>query len=572
MRRLPWLVAVALLVEVIVVQPVQAGESPPAEAARLPSVTLDAPTDENLVYPPAPQEQRSPRLVRQTRNNCAFASVAMLVDKWTDGELQPDQASLRQASGVPDGPVGFRALGRAVAAVTGIDLRWSPNGGDRLTWDDVLLRLANGGGAVLIGSYSELPAHYQRWDRNYAALGRALSGHAMYVERYEPDDGGRVWLMDPLGRGRGFEGEWIAAEDLRRFVWHYARGYVAAAATPAREVVTEVQPESPLGYRLRTPRIAGTERVLAGQELSVRLPLRRSKGTKRPKDLSLFVSWTPLEIDPQPDGEAEETGYSELLADDEALRDADQSAIAVEWPADDEALWLEKWLARSLALTAAEDEAEADATVGLEEEQAEAVLYEEASEAVLDPIELLVPLKAVGRRLSAVVTAPEVPGTYSLSLQVRNAEGFSIPSGKQYEPHTFDMRVFGSLAAGYGELQLDEPLLFGSLSTVTLPVENLGRLDWQAEDPVRLVGLWQGKRRTWLAGSAMVELAAGESTAVSFQANVPSKSRKASLVLELVTADGVPFSAYGFEAVTTDLSFEAAPFVSDEIKRGPLGR
>src|SRR5688500_18277766 len=100
-----------------------------------------------LRYPDAALTSGPPRFVHQTTNNCAFASAAMLIDKWTGGAIRPSQNDMRAASGVPqtDG-VGFSQLSRAVAAVTGLDMRFSPRGGDALTWDELLARLAKGAG------------------------------------------------------------------------------------------------------------------------------------------------------------------------------------------------------------------------------------------------------------------------------------------------------------------------------------------------------------------------------------------------------------------------------------------
>lgn len=203
--------------------PVRAGELGPggAPAARVDDRTHDGfflPTEgaaddgrdtSDLRYPEAPLEAYRPRFVRQTGKNCAFASAAMLLDKWTRGALRPSQARLRAASRVPDTEgVNFAALSRAVARVTDVDLRYSPNGGDPLTWPALLSRLARGGGAVVGGAYSRLPRHYQRWGREFASRGASASGHAVYVERYEPTRaGGRVWMMDPLAKSARYSGE-----------------------------------------------------------------------------------------------------------------------------------------------------------------------------------------------------------------------------------------------------------------------------------------------------------------------------------------------------------------------------
>ncbi|MDQ3937880.1 MAG: hypothetical protein M3253_04270 [Chloroflexota bacterium] len=610
-----------MLAEVVLVQPVLATGATPYVAAPPPVSDAAAP---KLVYPPAPTNSGSPRFVRQTRNNCTFASVAMLLDKWTDGAIRPDQASLRAASGVPDGPVGFRQLARAVATVTGVELRFSPYGGDRMTMEDLLGRLANGGGAVVIGSYSDMPEHYQRWARSYAALGRELSGHAVYVERYEPEDGGRVWLMDPLGRGRKFEGEWISVEDLRTFVWHYRGDLIAAAATPkpkGGKPVPTLDPIDPRpGYRIGAPRLIESDSYFTGQELGVRLPLRRNEGVKRPKDLTLWATWQPLELDPQP-AVVEEEDDDELLA--EGDEEADPSINGEEQAESEETdnPWLYDYLARWMPVEeeAAVDEdqgskknnkkknrkkkqaqEEADKAAAAEEERAEL-----ARLAAYEPVGVTVPLTARGRWLNATLTTPEAPGTYSLSLEVRNSDGRLVVSGKKSEAHVVELRLLGSLATAYGELELPESLVYGTLATATLTVDNLGSLDWpdaaalalaaeeaalaaeeaalddevledgslveQGPQPVHLVGLWQTPEGTSLAGYGLAGLPAGESGPISVELSVPTELTEATLVLELVAADGTPLSDYGYEAVTLDVEFEDPPFVSDDLDRGRLG-
>jgi len=180
------------------------------------------------------QSVYSPRFVTQTDerppwNDCLWAAAAMLLDKWTAGEVRIDRRALRRASGDRAAGSRYEDVARALRRLYGRSARFSPGGGERLGWSELLGRLAAGGGAVISGDYGRLGSPYTRWDRSYAGR-RNAPGHAVYVERYDPVRH-RLWLMDPLGRG-GYTGEWIDAGRVHRFIWR-RNGQVYAMVTPA---------------------------------------------------------------------------------------------------------------------------------------------------------------------------------------------------------------------------------------------------------------------------------------------------------------------------------------------------
>jgi len=182
--------------------------------------------------PPRPLPGYRPAFVTETDTrpwiDCLWASGAMLVDKWTNGEISVTHGRLRRLSG--DTHRGSTLANLKVAyAKLGIDLRYSPDGGARITWGGLLNRLAHGGGAVLLGHDSKLPRWYGRWDYRFWNGKAKTDNHAVYIERYDRKHG-RVWLMDPLARG-DWRGEWISVWALRRFAWT-SGGLVYAAVTP----------------------------------------------------------------------------------------------------------------------------------------------------------------------------------------------------------------------------------------------------------------------------------------------------------------------------------------------------
>ena len=174
-----------------------------------------APTPAAALEPPRPLPNHRPAFVTETDErpwkDCLWASGAMLLDKWTNGDLTPTHQQLRRLAGDPHGGSTLEDLHVAYARL-GINLRFSPDGGERITWSMLLRRLAKGAGAVLLGDDSKLPRWYGRWDYGFWKLTTkekaSKDNHAVYIERYDRRHR-RVWLMDPLGRP-GWKGEWIS--------------------------------------------------------------------------------------------------------------------------------------------------------------------------------------------------------------------------------------------------------------------------------------------------------------------------------------------------------------------------
>jgi hypothetical protein len=236
-------------------------------AACLVLVTLFgvAPRPAAALEPPRPLPDHRPEFVTQTDTrpwiDCMWASAAMLLDKWTNGDVRVTHGKLRRLSGdrggssLEDMQVAFRKLG--------FDVPLDASGDSTLTWRGLLGRLRNGAGAVVLGDYSDMPRWHARWDRSFWRKKGKKDNHAVYVERYDRKRG-RVWLMDPLARG-DWQGEWISVSALRRFAW-FKGGRVAAVTTPTAAPapfagVVAGQPKVGLSdaavtatWNLRTPR------------------------------------------------------------------------------------------------------------------------------------------------------------------------------------------------------------------------------------------------------------------------------------------------------------------------------
>ncbi len=191
-----------------------------------------APDPAAALEPPRPLPHYHPAFVTETDTrpwiDCLWASGAMLLDKWTNGRVTVSHQRLRALSG--DRVKGSDLADLKVAyAKLGVHLAYSPDGGTRITWAGLLRRLANGAGAVLLGDDSHLPRWYGRWDQGFWKAKGKKDNHAVYVERYDRRHG-RVWIMDPLGRG-DWQGEWISVGALQRFTWSRG-GALYAAVTP----------------------------------------------------------------------------------------------------------------------------------------------------------------------------------------------------------------------------------------------------------------------------------------------------------------------------------------------------
>jgi hypothetical protein len=447
--------------------------------------------------------------------------------------------------------------------VTRIDMRFSPRGGDALTWDELMARLAKGAGAVIAGDYSDFPPHYQRWAPDFAALGRKLSGHAVYVEQYQPKrDGGRVWLMDPLGRGKHFSGEWISAKDLHAFAWRYSGGFVAAAATP--------EPEPLSGYRIRDPQLVDADRLLSDKDISVRLPLKVRDGWRSPQDLSLASVWQPILLDPPNPVATDESATESLdpgLVDPAAATDTSSSVgLVTDW---DEDFLAEQQLAREMVAEALANEETSTGMID-EVEPDESEPETDAESTVDDKTKAMSPLTVNGRWLETQVRAPSASGLYRVSFELRDADGAAFAEDIAPQFESVDVRILGELAGAVGELGFDEELRLGSVETVTLDVANIGTGDWADENEVRLVATWETEAGPVEAGSALVDLGAGENATVSLDLLIPTQTTKATLVLELVSVTGLPFTDLGLEPTRVDLEFFKPVPVARAESRGPL--
>lgn len=251
----------------------------------------------HLVRPPAPdRDSPTPHFVTETNDtkwdDCEWASAAMLIEKWTGDQV--DRRALRAAANVAKGGSSFRDVTRGTDYLLNLHLRYSPGGGDPMTWRQLLARLADGGGAVVEGAYSRMPQWFKRWDRKFAASGSVKSAHAVYVERYQPKRG-RVWLMDPLGRD-GYNGEWISVYALEYYSYT-SSGLVHAMATPAR------LPPVPLStVRFGQPTLGGPLLAGAPTVLSIPIDHARKRG-RQPRLATVWVSSTWQRVDPAlPDG------------------------------------------------------------------------------------------------------------------------------------------------------------------------------------------------------------------------------------------------------------------------------
>jgi len=183
--------------------------------------------------PPRPLPGYRPAFVTETDTrpwtDCLWASGAMLLDKWTNGEVTVTRQALRRLSGDRHGGSTLADL-RIAYAKLGIDLPYSPDGGTTITWPQLLARLERGAGAVLLGDDSRLPRWFGRWDAAFWQATGDGDNHAVYIERYDRRRG-RVWLMDPLGPA-GWTGEWISVGALRRYAWTTRGGALSVAVTP----------------------------------------------------------------------------------------------------------------------------------------------------------------------------------------------------------------------------------------------------------------------------------------------------------------------------------------------------
>lgn len=143
--------------------------------------------------------------------DCTWAAAVMAIEHKTNGVMRPDREQLRIAShgdAASDG-ANMRQVVDGAKNMLGLTLEpWSPWGGARLTWANVMTELPRGAGFMLAGLYNHLPDYFRRWDTHFQG------NHMVYIERLTSS--GAIWWMDPLGRGN-YRGEWISAGAAKRF-------------------------------------------------------------------------------------------------------------------------------------------------------------------------------------------------------------------------------------------------------------------------------------------------------------------------------------------------------------------
>src|SRR3990172_2907708 len=183
--------------------------------------------------PPQPLPGYRPTFVTEREpgpwEDCVWAAASMLLDKWTNGQTTVDRERLRALSGDLDGGSSLVHVQRAFAKL-GIAMTASPIAGDSITWNELLDRLGQGGGAILLGDYGKLPRKYGRWDPSFWENEGVLDDHALYLDSYDRERG-VVLVMDPLAPA-GWAGGWVPVKALKRFAWHGRGGAIWTAMTP----------------------------------------------------------------------------------------------------------------------------------------------------------------------------------------------------------------------------------------------------------------------------------------------------------------------------------------------------
>jgi hypothetical protein len=209
-----------------------------ATALPAPSFALD---------PPRPLPGYRPTFVTERQPgpwvDCTWASAAMLLDKWTNGSMIVSRQRLRVLAKDPTGGSSLADVRRSFARL-GVDLKWSPAGGERISWTTLLRRLGHGSGAILLGDYGKLPRRYARWDPTLWTRTGPRDDHAIYLDAYDRKTG-RILVMDPLAPP-GWGGEWVPASALEQFAWHTGSAvWAATTPTAAADPFAGVQLDAP---------------------------------------------------------------------------------------------------------------------------------------------------------------------------------------------------------------------------------------------------------------------------------------------------------------------------------------
>ena len=437
--------------------------------------------------------------------DCMWASATMLLDKWSAGSLKVDRHVLRAASGDTDGGSSMYDVARGTQKLYGLNLAYSPDGGDPMTWADLLDRLSHGAGAVLGGNYSKLPEHYTRWDPRFAA--KENPAHAVYVERYDVAND-RVWLMDPLGRG-DYDGEWISVANLRAFAYIARGGLVFATASPTVALAPSAD-----GYTFG----AFTWRNLPinSREAGFSIPIAKAGPLALPV-MAAHLTWT------------EEQSYPPIPA----------SPTGLQIPVSDD-------VASTASAGASPGSLEIDSS--------------EFSVVVLES-DLPLTLTADGVTLEGELIPPAGSGHYTLTVQLMTDDH------PVAEPQTQSLDLFGEWGATYQITAPESASADGSSLPVSVTLTNAGSNSWIQVDNfspllhslkgmVYLEASWDWATKP--AATVRMNLSSGESADLDLTMPAPGPGDH-TLWLDLRMSDGRTFSSLGMPRGELDITVPGTP-------------
>ena len=283
-------------------------------------IVLSMPAPVLGLDPPRPVPGYRPTFVTEREpgvwEDCIWAAGSMLLDKWTNGATTVDRDSLRVLSGDLDAGSTLVDLKHAVKRL-GIALKISPRGGDSVAWSELLDRLGQGGGAILLGDYGKLPRKYGRWDPSFWNNEGALDDHALYLDSYDRRTG-RILVMDPLAPA-GWGGEWVPVSALMQFAWRTHWGALWTAMTPAAL-------DAPFdGVDLGYPSASAD-----ASSVQVRWPIQRQPEGWAYAGASITTQFTALQFTAFPYGDLSYGMVSALPASEHSSVPAAPSTAAIE--------------------------------------------------------------------------------------------------------------------------------------------------------------------------------------------------------------------------------------------------
>lgn len=135
---------------------------------------------------------------------CGDTSAGRAVAWATNGRVVKDGSIYRAVTKDPDG-ITLEQLALEIKAIASLGL-WIPHG---WIWQDASNHLIAGGGLIVQGNYSALPAQYREQS------GPVDFEHDVFMAYRSPKSGVRFY--DPLRRKKGY-GRWIPAAAARAFI------------------------------------------------------------------------------------------------------------------------------------------------------------------------------------------------------------------------------------------------------------------------------------------------------------------------------------------------------------------